>query len=72
MELKDRITALGLKHSDIALLLGKSTKTVTRQLNGLQGMSAGADIHNFIAALELLRDHDLLQTYLDAFETASN
>ena len=64
MELKERIKSLGLTQNEFAQLLGSSQPTLARRLNGLQGMKAGADVRNFVVALELLQKHGLLNIFL--------
>lgn len=69
MELKDRIKALGLTQREFAELLGKSQVTISRQLNGLQGMKPGVDMYSFVIALEILQKHDHLESFLKAART---
>ncbi|AJD54471.1 hypothetical protein SAMN02744133_108202 [Thalassospira xiamenensis M-5 = DSM 17429] len=64
MELKDRIKALGLTQREFAGMLGKTQPTLARQLHGLQGMKAGPDIHNYLAALEMLRSNGLWEDFM--------
>lgn len=72
MELKKRIKALGLTQQAFAELLGTSQATLARQLNELQGMKAGADVRNFVTALEVLKKHGLLDDFFKAAQESSN
>lgn len=66
MNFKKRIKALGIRQSQIALLLGKSRNTIARQINETQGMKVGNDLKNMIIALEILQQHNLLDLYLQS------
>ncbi|SCA58105.1 conserved hypothetical protein [Candidatus Terasakiella magnetica] len=64
MDMKDRIKALGLNQKKIAELLGKQRHTISRQLNGGEGMKVTHDLESLVLALEMLKEENRLEDYL--------